>query len=447
MGVIMVVSMAMVVMVMGVIMPVVVWQVMLMGMGVTVRSVEPAHAGAEIVAERAIGHVGTGRVRALPLDMVMMTFLHRADLGFEAQHLRAVLAHAAGGRDRLAHEFGHALGKGVHHLRVVAEIRRLDDLKLGVRLGHLIGEAIDAVDQDAREQEIREHHDAAVAQPRHVWETGLDQREGDAGIAGLAPAEAHPLPQETRDLRHVAVGVGIARPAPDHHEAGFVHRHVRGVGVERALDAIGGGRDHARIDPQLAAIDDLDVVLGGIGVEHGRDVVLGVHRGKEHAGHSEDAGATLLAQPVEPVADHRIGEFEIAVFHRPVWRQQSGQLLGQHRELVHCRLAARLKLADDRLGLGREGLVGLDQVEVAGRAAALGHGRPGGRGGRGHPRHDERDRRQEDVAHRGPLDLAMAGARRVMRRCEDDVVLGSPKWVDPRATDRSGHFGLRRPSP
>ena len=29
-------------------------------------------------------------------------------------------------------------------------------------------------------------------------------------------------------------------------------------------------------------------MLGGIGVQHGRNVILGVHRGKEHAGHGQD---------------------------------------------------------------------------------------------------------------------------------------------------------------
>ena len=95
--------------------------------------------------------------------------------------------------------------------------------------------------------------------------------------------------------------------------------------VDGLLHAGAGGGDHLGVDAELAAVADLDPVPGGIGVEHGGNVVLGMHRGKEHPRHREDAGASLVAQPVEAVADHRVGEFEIAVVDLPVGRQVGGQ--------------------------------------------------------------------------------------------------------------------------
>ena len=68
-------------------------------------------------------------------------------------------------------------------------------------------------------------------------------------------------------------------------------------------------------------------MLFGIGVQNGRDVVLGVHRRKQHPRHRQDPLAARLAQLVQPVADHRVGKFQIAVFHRPVG-QKRWQFLG-----------------------------------------------------------------------------------------------------------------------
>lgn len=62
---------------------------------------QAAHAGAERIAQRAIGHVRPRRAGALAFDMVVVAFLHGADLGFKAQHLRAVFAqNASCGRHR-----------------------------------------------------------------------------------------------------------------------------------------------------------------------------------------------------------------------------------------------------------------------------------------------------------------------------------------------------------
>ena len=170
---------------------------------------EAAEPGAEVVAERAVGDVGARRARALPLDMVMVAFLHRADLGLEAQDLDAVLAHGAIGRRHLAYLFGGAFGKGLEHLGMVAEIARLDPLDRGMGGGDAVGEAVDTVDQDAREEEIGKHDHPPVGQTGDMGQAGFHEREGDAGIARLAPAKAHALPEHAGDLGDIGIGVGV----------------------------------------------------------------------------------------------------------------------------------------------------------------------------------------------------------------------------------------------
>ena len=55
------------------------------------------------------------------------------------------------------------LCKGFEHLWVIIQIACFDELDVGVFSRDLIGKAVNAVDQNAREQEVREHDDALVA--------------------------------------------------------------------------------------------------------------------------------------------------------------------------------------------------------------------------------------------------------------------------------------------
>ena len=59
---------------------------------------EPAHAGAECVAQRAISNVRAGCVCALAFDVVVVAFLYGPYFTFKAQHLRTVFAQNAGRR-------------------------------------------------------------------------------------------------------------------------------------------------------------------------------------------------------------------------------------------------------------------------------------------------------------------------------------------------------------
>jgi hypothetical protein len=121
--------------------------------------------------------------------------------------------------------------------------------------------------------------------------------------------------------------------------------------VERFLDARASGPDHLQINAELApVIDHRAGILRLIGVEHRGNVVLGVTGGKQHARHRQNAGHALVAQPVETVRDHRIAEFEIAVFHRNI-RVAGLQPFGDRREFARGVLVAAAMATDHDAGL------------------------------------------------------------------------------------------------
>ena len=128
--------------------------------------------------------------------------------------------------------------------------------------GDGIGRVVDALHQDAGEEEIGEHDDAAEAEPRRLLQRRLDQREGDAGIGGLGPAEAKALPEHARDLGDVGIGVGIGGAAADDDEQRLVRAASPSRGVERLADARAGGADHARVEAELAAVFDRQARAG-----------------------------------------------------------------------------------------------------------------------------------------------------------------------------------------
>src|SRR3546814_20056952 len=84
------------------------------------------------------------------------------------------------------------------------------ELDPGMPRRHAVGVLVDALDQDPGEQEVGKHDDPPVAQLRRVLQPRLDEREGDAGIGRLGPAEAHPFPQHAGDLGDVGVEIGRA---------------------------------------------------------------------------------------------------------------------------------------------------------------------------------------------------------------------------------------------
>ena len=200
--------------------------------------------------------------RADPLDVVVVALLRQADLGLEAQHLLAVFAELAVHQVLAVQNFVHAVDEGLEHQRMVVEIGRLDEFDVGMARRDRVGGVVDALHQNAGEEEIREDDDAAEAELRRLLQRRLDEREGDAGIGGLRPAEAKPLPEHARDLGDVGIGVGIGGAAADDDEQRFVQRDIARRRVERLADAVAGGAEHFRVEPELAAVFDLQARAG-----------------------------------------------------------------------------------------------------------------------------------------------------------------------------------------
>lgn len=198
-----IIVMVVVPMVMIVIMVMVVMTVVVMG--VTFQS---AQTRTERIAQRTVRNVRTRCARPLALNVVMVAFLHSADLGLKADHFGAVFAQYAGrrgnfavgrmaarlecratflwgnlarlavlNRENLRAEWADAtirhrntarllfdtFRKGFKNLWVIIQIARFDELDVGVFSSNLISKAVNAVDQNAREQEVREHDDALVS--------------------------------------------------------------------------------------------------------------------------------------------------------------------------------------------------------------------------------------------------------------------------------------------
>ncbi len=280
--------------------------------------------------------------------MMVVALLRQSDLILEPEDLRAVFAHRAVHVVAAFQNLANAVGKCRDDLGMVVQIAGLHELGIGIGRRNLVGEAVDPVDQDATEQEIGKDNDPLESKPHDMLKTGLNQRECHAGIANLCPAEAHPLPQHPGNLRDVGIGVRIRRAAPDDNKAGICPVNLAMFGVsslDGSGDPVTGGLQHLQIDSQFAPILDRDAMLGGIGVEHRRNVILRMSGGKQHAGHRQDMRHTLFAKLVETGLDHRCGKFEIAIFHRPVGEQGS-QLFSQHGKFGNRRFRARTMSAD-----------------------------------------------------------------------------------------------------
>ena len=110
--------------------------------------------------------------------------------------------------------------------------------------------------------------------------------------------------------------------------------HIVASLIERCLNAVTSGAHHFGVNAQFFAIFNIEIVGGGIGVEHRWNIILGVACGKEHAGHSENTGDIFSLQRIQASADDGRGKFEIAKFNRVLW-QALFEMLRQHRKFLH----------------------------------------------------------------------------------------------------------------
>ena len=250
-------------------------------------------------------------VGADPFDVMVMALLGQPDLGLESQDLRPVFAEGAVHLVLAVHDLLDPVGEGVQHQGMILEIGGFQELDLRMALGELVGDAVDALHQHAGEQEIGKDDDAPVAQLHRMLEAGPDQRECNAAVADLGPAEAHALPQHPRDLADIGIGIGVGGAAADDHQQGLLPRDPACGAGFGLLDALGSDGEQPSVHGEIAAIVDLEIAtLGRIGVEHRGDVVLHMAGGEQHAGNRQDVPHATAIELVESVADDGTGEFE-----------------------------------------------------------------------------------------------------------------------------------------
>ena len=272
-----------------------------------------------------------------------MRFLNRTHFSLKSQNLRTIFAHGTIWWWNFANLLGDPFCKGRQHLFMVVQVPSFYKLNIGVFRSNLIGETVNSVDQYTRKKEIREHNNPLITKPACVLQAGFNQGKRHTRIANFTPAKAKPFVQHTRNFCHIAIGIRVRCTAPNHHKASLMHRDLPMGRIgrrDRLLHPAAGRGDHLRIHAQFSAIADLDPMLGRIGIQHGRNIILGVHRGKEHTGNGQNFITSLGAEPIQPIPNYRIGKFQIAVFNCPFRRQIGRQFFCQHAKLIHGRLAA-----------------------------------------------------------------------------------------------------------
>lgn len=137
---------------------------------------------------------------AAAFHMVMVAFLCFANLGFKSKNLRSVFAQAAIHVVVAVENLLQPLNKGVNHFRVVVEKWGFDKFDVFVAGSHNINAIIDAFDQDAGEQKIREYDNAFEAELYSVPKGRFNQRKSDTGIGGFGPAKSKSFPQHAGDF-------------------------------------------------------------------------------------------------------------------------------------------------------------------------------------------------------------------------------------------------------
>ncbi len=284
-----------------------------------------------------------------PFDMMVVALLLQADFGLEPQNLRPIFAqltiHIVGAIE----DFLNAVLEGFNDIVLIVEISRLDELDVRMARCDLIGEIVDATDENAGEEEIGENDNALVAKLGGMFEARFDQRERDARIANLAPAKAHAFPKHAHQLVDVGIGIRIGSAATDHHQQGIGDGNfaMLDIGcVHGLLNTSTGCLDHLEIKTQLAAIFNRYARrFGLIGIEHRGDVILGMTGSKQHAGNGQNARASLRHQIVQSLGKNRIGEFQIAIVNWP-FGETGSQTLRQLGELIDSLLIAATVAAD-----------------------------------------------------------------------------------------------------
>ena len=283
---------------------------MRVAMAVFVPMPMPMRVSMAMVMTMAMSVIPVGTDAA---HMQMVPGLQGTHIGFVADDLRPVFAHHAVHGVLAAADFAEPFEEGGDDVGMRAEIVGRQELDVAVEARHFLRLLVDALDEDAVEQEIREHDDAPETEAHGARQAIVGARMGHARIGHRRPAEAHAFPQHARHLGDVRVGVRIVGAAPDDHEQRF-GACGRACGFRLGLfDALLGRFDKLQIDRKIATELNLDAgIFGSPRVELPGQVVLDVAGREQHRGHGLDVGRTLRFEGIEPFADHRAREFEKA---------------------------------------------------------------------------------------------------------------------------------------
>lgn len=157
-----------------------------------------------------------------PLDVVVMTFLNGADFSLKAEYLCPVFAHLAVHSDVARQYLAYAFLESGDDQRMIVEVGGLDELDVGVARSDRIGRCVNTVNQNSGKQEVGEYDYATKTQPRRVFEGWLNQRECNTRICRLRPSETETLPEQSRYLGDVGIGVWIRGPSSYDKEQRFM---------------------------------------------------------------------------------------------------------------------------------------------------------------------------------------------------------------------------------
>jgi len=136
-----------------------------MVVAIVVVAVPMIVTGIVSVLMRMPGIAGTG---ANTFDMVVMAFLRRALLRLEAKHLLTILAQLAIHQRFANKNFVDPIRERIEHEFMVVQITGFDKFDPRVAFGDHVRVVIDALHQDAGEQEVRKHDDAPKTKARGV---------------------------------------------------------------------------------------------------------------------------------------------------------------------------------------------------------------------------------------------------------------------------------------
>ncbi len=268
---------------------------------------------------------------------MMVALLRQTDLGLESQDRGSILACRAVRGWNLAELFNCPFGERLKDLRMIVQIPSPDKLDFRVIPCAQLRKAKDSIDKDSGKQEVRKHDHPSVAQPGDVLQARFDQGKRYPGITDFAPAEPHAFPEHSGNLGNIPVRVRIRRSATDDNKRRLGNRYgpVTAVRIfNRFPNPSACGQHHLGVNPKLPPVTDLESVLCCVGVKHRRNVVLCVHRGKQHARNRENALAPPFPQTIKAHANYGVRELQVSKLEIPPGRQMRRKAFRERGKLV-----------------------------------------------------------------------------------------------------------------